>query len=192
VKSEFPPVKSEVPPVNRSELKVKSKLEAKSELKVKSELPPVKSELPPMKSELPPVKLELPSMKSEPPSMKSELPPVKSELPPVKSELPPVKSELEVKLEPPVKSIGRPARPIVCPTCNKVFNNRRDKSNHKIRGKCIVTKSFDIAIKSSSCNHYFLLSRKPRPTHAPSGELIVCPAFRQYFLSASIVLQTMV
>jgi hypothetical protein len=33
---------------------------------------------------------------------------------------------------------------------------------------------------------------KPRPAHAPSGGVIFGPAFRQYFLSASIVFRTMV
>jgi len=36
----------------------------------------------------------------------------------------------------PPKRMGRPPRPIVCPNCKRVFNNRQEKYKHRTRGKC--------------------------------------------------------
>ncbi len=92
--------------------------------------------------------------------------PVATELPPVTelevtellpgTELPPVKeldeteleeteleetevSVTELELTKVKPHVGRPAPPIVCPTCNKVFKNRQEKYNHIKSGKCTVT-----------------------------------------------------
>jgi hypothetical protein len=37
--------------------------------------------------------------------------------------------------------VGRPTRPIVCPTFNNVFKNRQEKYKHIKSGKYIVTKA---------------------------------------------------